>query len=362
MEHLYLNLDDIFDGAGNCIQECTYDFNNVEYITLYRKCNYPIKIGNNFLCNRPKLLEVYIQECNNVCEIGNYFLYGCKQLLFVDLTSFKSIKYIGHNFMEQCVNLSLIHFPHFSKIISIGNNFLSGCKNLGMVKMYEKHVQSKIEHVSPKTPPIKISPKFNMYGFSKSPPPKFISSMLKNTNLPKFMLPPAIIPVPPIDVPKIVTLGNNFMSDCINLHTNDLSLLFFDSSTENTNVSLIIGDNFMFQCENLCHILFPKNMTITKAGKHFMSKCSNLHSIDLSPMSKITCIESCFLHACENLTTIDLKHLSNVKTIDKYFLFGCINLLVDISYLKNVKHIESGFCGKCKKTTNIHINNFDYII
>ena len=83
-----------------------------------------------------------------------------------------------------------------------------------------------------------------------------------------------------------------------------------------------IGDNFLRDCENLTSIDLSPLSNVTLIGHNFLRNCKNLTSIDLSPFSNVTSISSYFLSSCENLTSIDLSPFSNVTSIGGSFLSG----------------------------------------
>ena len=58
-------------------------------------------------------------------------------------------------------------------------------------------------------------------------------------------------------------------------------------------------------CENLITIDLPP--TITSIGYNFMMNCKNITTIDLSGLSNLTSIGKAFMKHCNNLTQIKIK-------------------------------------------------------
>lgn len=115
----------------------------------------------------------------------------------------------------------------------------------------------------------------------------------------------------------VTTIENNFLYNCTELTTIDLSGL--------SNVTTI-GANFLLYHTKLTTIDLSFLSKATTIESEFLFGCRNLISIDFSPLSNVTRIGDLFLHGCHGLTTIDLNPLSNVIKIGESFLSSCSNL------------------------------------
>jgi hypothetical protein len=173
---------------------------------------------------------------------------------------------------------------------------------------------------------------------------------------------------------SLETIGNNFMIGSTSLKSVDLS----------NTLLRTISKNFMYKCENLGSITFPK--TLTTIDDVFMHKCNNLETINLSNTS-LTTINHGFAIACKKLKTVtfpntlktiggnfmgslDKSHYSegntnlkslnmsntSITTINSGFMENCINL-ESISLPKTLTTIGNSFMHKCKNLETIDLSN-----
>jgi|GEM_PF-5240171 len=176
---------------------------------------------------------------------------------------------------------------------------------------------------------------------------------------------------------KIVTIGNNFLSNCRNLTGIDLSSLRnvtqignnflnydrFDGYSELTTLDLgplsnvtQIGDRFLAGCERLMTLDLGPLSNVTQIGDRFLAGCERLMTLDLGPLSNVTQIGGSFLSGCRGLTTLDLGPLSKVIQVKEFFLDDCSGLTtLDLGPLSKVTQVKEFFLNDCSGLTTLDL-------
>jgi len=123
---------------------------------------------------------------------------------------------------------------------------------------------------------------------------------------------------------NIETIGNNFLYNCQSLISIDLSEL------------TSIKDYFLYHCSALIEIkLSPKIKTI---GNYCLIQCIKLKELDLSGLNNLITIGNNFLGHCYSLETIDLSGLNSLESIGNNFLYKC-SALKSIKYNSKIGNI-----------------------
>jgi len=77
---------------------------------------------------------------------------------------------------------------------------------------------------------------------------------------------------------------------------------------------------------------------VNTIGNDFLSNCVNLTSIDLSELIQVKSIGNNFLSNCNSLTSIDLSGLTQLISIGNNFLLNCVRL-TSIKCTKNQEQL-----------------------
>jgi hypothetical protein len=84
-----------------------------------------------------------------------------------------------------------------------------------------------------------------------------------------------------------------------------------------------IGDNFLFNHNDMIQINFIGFTRLTTIGNNFLLGCYRLESFDFSTLPNITNIGGDFLSNCHSLSVIDLSPILDIDSIGGGFLSDC---------------------------------------
>ncbi len=260
-----------------------------------------IFIDTFFLSSCASLTEIiFPKNFRNVMQIENHFMSECENLEHIDLSCFKHLSTIGDDFFAECQQLKTITFNPAAPITSVGHDFLKKCRG--------------IEHIDLRC--------FKNITEIKS------FFMMDCTGIITVQFPDTFV--------NVTTIGMYFMGNTRNLKQIDLSCF--------SNVKQIANHFLVASGIEEVSIDFSK---LEKIGGDFMLDCSELKTIDLSSLTSIVEVGDYFMHNCSKLREIKLPPDLRLNTEDLINL----GLAVDHANQRNAKKMRTEGGSKRRRTT-----------
>ncbi|MCF0227772.1 MAG: leucine-rich repeat protein [Malacoplasma sp.] len=305
-------------------------------------------IGNYFL-SESGIEHVEVNYMYKLENIGDYFCYKTPNLKTAELTNNYYWTNIGDYAFEECTKLETLMFSNngSSTNFTFGDNFAYNCTSLIATEEYQTFSLEGVYEVGA-----------NFMAWCTS-----LTYLDFSTNW--------------LDYMEII--GDNFFADCTSLevvcfndwntHIKHIGNGFFKGCTSLTDfegtilyVSELetIGDDFMSGCINMtqCGLStgsFPLT-NVKSVGNNFLYNCSNLNALSLGSLDNVETIGDNFLYNCSSLDWFNLDIIKSTKTIGDNFLYGCKLLTqINMSGFNNLTSIGNNFLEDCNKVSSIYL-------
>ncbi len=333
---------------GNNFLSYIRDLNNVDLSPLIRLTSIPngflemnylttidltplqnvVSIGDDFLKDSRKLKEIDLTPLHNVKSIGSDFLAECR-METIDLTPLQNVESIGSGFLRQNsfteITPPSIIMPNLTKI---ENEFMDSVYSKTTIELILPNVvEIEGEFLKYGTLNIKlIAPKLEIIGgdFMARTPNDIFQNNSPNLQLQHIDL---------TGISSVKKIGRGFLMNNRLLETVDLPVF---------GRLVSIEYSFMSGCTKLESIVLrmPKLKTI---GKDFMTGCYGLKNIDLSSLTSLT--KSSLTKVGENFLTNNqnLKIIQPAKQFDAKEITNLIMTANKASYDIRLKEFTTAY-------------------